>query len=200
MLNCNKVERERGCIKAISIMQKLGCALIMQGEWWIQGLFQVLLILSLLLSGEWLCSVVVFSDQRISGLCGTSASIVCFFSPSLSPPVCELPIKCFLVFRSYQVYLVLLAWHLSSALWLLSISFYAFLISSTSLGGCPSVCPLDSPFCFSSFTLWTRGTSPDGACILPRRMCSEHKTHRSFVFKENHLPILMKKTKMVFSL
>lgn len=79
MLNCNKVERERGCIKAISIMQKLGCALIMQGEWWIQGLFQVLLILSLLLSGEWLCSVVVFSDQRISGLCGTSASIVCFF-------------------------------------------------------------------------------------------------------------------------
>lgn len=135
MLNCNTAQSE--CIKAISVMQRLGCALVMQGEWWIQGLFQVFLILSFLVNGEGLCSVQVFSDQRISGLCATSASTVFFFS--LCPCVSELSIKCFLVFHSYPVHLVVLAWHLSSALWPFSACFYHLLPSATSLGDHPSV-------------------------------------------------------------
>lgn len=65
-------------------------------------------VLNPFFSGEWRRALLflAFSDQRISGLCAPSASTVFFFFFPLSPHVSELSIKCFLVFHSSPVHLV----------------------------------------------------------------------------------------------
>lgn len=172
MLNGNTAESEG--IKAISVMQRLGCALVMQGEWWIQGLFRVFLILSFLMNGEGLCSVLVFSDQRISGLWASCASTV-FFSPFESMYVWTF----YQMFSSFSFFpgppgcpgLTSI-----QCLWPLSACFCRLPASATSLGDHPSV------HLSHLSAVWMRGTPQDGACILSGRICREHKTHCSFVF------------------
>lgn len=78
-LRYRELSAEWKCIKAISITQRRRCMLAVQGEWGTQCLFQAFEILSFLVNGECLGSVLVFRDQRIAELCGPSASIVFSF-------------------------------------------------------------------------------------------------------------------------